>query len=128
MKDFPIEEQPIPFHDCAIAASDLALAGTAIAGGALGFIIGVLAGDAGMVGHGVKVGTAIGTVIINPILVTVYWNYTIEDKRQIMLILSSQVYTCLVDSIYNATDLYICIILEPMHYMHSSPTVSRWKV
>ena len=76
LKDFPIEEQPIPFHNCAIAASDLALAGTAIAGGALGFIIGVLAGDAGIVEHGVKVGTAIGTVVINPILVTLYWNYT----------------------------------------------------
>ena len=68
-KNCSIEEQPIPIADGVV------IAGTAIAGGVLGLIISVLAGHAGMVGHGVKVGTTIGAVIINPILFTVYRNY-----------------------------------------------------
>ena len=88
LKNCSIEEQPIPIHGRVAAAGGLALAGAAASAGvgagigaALGSIIGVLAGPAGVAG-GAIVGGAMGTVIIDPIVVSLYWKYSEAKKSK----------------------------------------------
>ena len=82
LKNSRIEEQPIPIRGRIAAATGLALASTGVAAGAgagigaaLGGIICALAGPAGVAG-GAVFGGAVGAVIIDPIIVSLYWKYS----------------------------------------------------
>ena len=88
MNNCPIEEQPIPVGEGSFAgAAGMAVAGTAVSAGlgagigaTVGSVVGILAGPVGVAG-GAAVGGVLGTVVIDPILVSLYWNYSKKDKK-----------------------------------------------
>ena len=84
LERLPIEEQPIPYSDATrmAKAGGLAVAGAAAGAGAgagigavVGSVVGAIGGPPGAAA-GALAGGALGTLIIDPIVIAVYWRYS----------------------------------------------------